>query len=114
MNKMASSTDNKSSRYVQGGLTDLYEKRLGWWDRYTFTKDDTDMVVTLDSKYHQRPDLLAYDMYGSSNYEWLVLQYNNILDIITEFVVGKEIRLPTKSRADRDFLVSQTGGNRVK
>lgn len=110
---MAASTDNKSSRYVNGGLTDKYAKRLGWWDRYQFSYDDTDLVITLSTKYDQRPDLVSYDIYGTANYEWVVLQYNNILDIVTEFVVGKDIRLPTFERLNRDILIRSTGGKKV-
>ena len=36
---MSKSTERRSSRYVQGGLTDVYDQRLGWWERYELDID---------------------------------------------------------------------------
>lgn len=110
---MANSTDKRNSRYVQGGVTDRYSQRLGWWERNIFEWQDDDVVIEITAEYHQRPDKVAYDMYGNRDLIWLVLQYNTILDVTTEFVVGKTIRLPTQSRTSREILISSTGGNKV-
>lgn len=107
------STDNSSSRYVQGGLTDVFANRLGWWDGYELTTATDDIVLVLAPKYDKRPDLLAYDMYGKSTLMWLVLQYNLIVDINTEFVAGTTITLPSKSRVFSSILTYQAGGNPV-
>lgn len=89
---------NEKSRYRSGGYTELFPNRLGWWERtvYQTSRDDVDYVI--EPKYNIRPDLLAYDVYGSPRYMWLILQYNNILDVNTEFVSGKTISLPTPTR----------------
>lgn len=100
---LKNSSVNPLSRYVQGGLVDVFPNRLGWWEQKPFTATSDDIIVTLTPKYDQRPDLLAYDAYGKSSYIWLVLQYNNILDVTTEFVVGKEIYLPTPQRVLFEF-----------
>jgi hypothetical protein len=94
---------NKKSRYVKGGTTDIYATRLGWWDRYVFSPSRTDVTYTIEQKYHLRPDLLSYTLYGSPVYTWVILQYNNILDINTEFVVGKVITLPTPIRVKTEM-----------
>jgi hypothetical protein len=93
-----SSADNPSSRYVIGGNVDVFPNRLGWWERKIFYASSDDLILILTPKYHQRPEILAYDVYGKATYAWLVLQFNNILDVTTEFVVGKEIHLPTPRR----------------
>jgi hypothetical protein len=108
-----SSANNTVSRYVQGGVTDVYANRLGWWDGFTFPPSSDDVSFTLESKYNQRPDLLAYDMYGKSLLVWFVLQYNGIVDINEEFITGAVIRLPTKSRLFSSIMIYQEGGNVV-
>lgn len=107
------STDNPISRYVQGGLTDVFVNRTGWWDGYELASATDDIKLVLTPKYNTRPDLLAYDMYGKSTLMWLVLQYNLIVDINTEFVTGVTVILPSKSRVFSSILTYQAGGNPV-
>jgi hypothetical protein len=107
------STNNTLSRYVQGGVTDVYQNRLGWWDGFNLERSNDDITFVLDPKYDTRPDLLAYDMYGKATLMWLVLQYNNIVDINEEFVSGATITLPTKSRVFTSILAYQAGGKPV-
>lgn len=97
---MASRSSLKTplSRYVQGGTTEMLGTKIGWWERTILFERSDDIKFTLTSKYHQRPDLLSFAAYGKTSYMWLILQYNNILDINIEFVEGKEIALPSPSR----------------
>jgi hypothetical protein len=108
---MVKSTDRSKSRYVQGGTTDIYPTRLGWWERRTFPKDISDEVFTITTKYHQRPHKLASDKYGFVEYMSFILQYNGILDINTEFVEGAIIYLPTSQRLSLDLSAKTVGGN---
>ncbi len=108
-----SSTDVPLSRYVQGGQTDVFPSRLGWWDGITFTTASDDLKFTLEARYNTRPDLLAYDVYGKSTLMWVVLQYNAIVDINEEFITGVTVILPSKSRLFSSILINQTGGNPV-
>lgn len=103
----------RESRYTQGGLTDRYPTRVGWWERKELKKDDLDITVVIQPAEDRRPDLLAYRVYGKSNLQWLVLQYNAIVDIETEFTTGTEIRLPQPRRVSLDILNQPTGGNPV-
>ena len=104
----------KESRYVQGGTTDRYRNRLGWWERKLFSYEDTDITITLLPSEAGRPDLVAARIYGKATLAWLVLQYNNIVDIETEFTTGTEIRLPSQRRVTLDVMTQPTGGNRVE
>lgn len=108
------SIDDPNSRYVQGGVTDVYPNRLGWWERSppVFATDDI-MITSLAPKYNRRPDLLAYDLYGKAVLQWVVLWYNTIVDINTEFVTGATLRCPSSARLYSSILTSQTGGNPV-
>lgn len=98
------STNNAKGRYVQGGITDEKANSLGWWERKIFPESPDDSTYVLVSRYHKRPDLLAYDAYGSSHLAWLILQYNNIVDINSEFVSGATVKLPTRQRVAQQFL----------
>lgn len=105
------SVNDPKSRYVQGGTTDVYPNRLGWWERTApvFSTDDI-MISALPPKYNRRPDLLAYDLYGKATLAWVALWYNTIVDINTEFVTGATLRCPTSARLFSSILTSQTGG----
>jgi hypothetical protein len=93
-----SSVNRPKSRYSQGGTTEVLKNRIGYWDRRVFPTDSTDIVITLDNQYHRKPWLVAYDVYKDVELMWFILQYNNILDVDTEFVTGTVLRLPTTYR----------------
>lgn len=98
-----SSKNQPASRYSKGGTVEEFDNRLGFWDRKILIADTSDTTITLTPKYHLRPDQLAYDAYGKATYSWVILQYNNILDPITEFVVGAKINLPSAQRILHQF-----------
>lgn len=106
-------TERKESRYVQGGTSDRFPNRVGWWDKKTLPKADTDISIIVQEAEAGRPDLIAFKVYGKTSLQWLVLQYNAIVDITTEIVPGAELRLPTPRRVQLDILTNQTGGNRT-
>lgn len=100
----ASSLKRTHSRYVQGGKTEKYADRLGYWDRYIFKKHPTDELYTIEPIYDRKCWLLANDRYNSVELEWFIYQYNTILDPHTEFVAGQQILLPTPNRLFNDIL----------
>jgi len=112
-NKRGFNVVKTSTRYTRGGTADVYTTRVGWWERVEMVSDATDnfYVVTRDTE--RRPDLIAYDTYGDPAYAWLVLQFNNIVDINEELVSGVTIKLPTSSRLNTVLLANSSGGNTV-
>ena len=106
-----SSTQQKNGRYVQGGSTDVYKNRLGWWERETIAASDDDIEIEIGARYEGRPDRLAADYYGKSSYMWVVLQFNSILDINTEFTLGKTIRIPTYQRVLFEITTKPNNSN---
>jgi hypothetical protein len=102
------SLDNKNTRYVQGGISTLKQNSIAWWNRAPdFTKrSDTDIIIfSLPVLYAGRPDLLAFDLYQNNNLEWVILQYNNIVDINEEFVTGAYLIVPSKDRLFSSMLI---------
>lgn len=107
---LAKSTLFNKSRYVHGGTTVSYPNRLGWWTRRKLPISDDDIFITINARYNKRPWNVAHDYYGSSDLKWVILQYNNILDVNLEFVTGAVIRIPTPQRMGLEFLSGTTGG----
>lgn len=58
-----------------------------------------DFVYAIEPQYAHRPDLLSYDLYGTSKLWWVFIQRNmDILqDPIYDFVPGVEIYIPKKT-----------------
>lgn len=67
--------------------------------------DVDDILYEIEPQYHNRPDLLAYDLYGSSKLWWVFVQRNldKMNDPIFDFAVGKQIYLPKKSRIQEEL-----------
>lgn len=55
-----------------------------------------DPIYTIEPQYTHRPDLLAFDLYGTPKLWWVFIQRNmNVLqDPIFDFVPGVKIYLP--------------------
>jgi hypothetical protein len=107
------SLDKSNNRYVQGGTTALSNNRLGWWERLSLGRDINETYFTVTGKYCVRPDLISYDQYGNEEYAWLVLQYNNIVDLNEELTNGATIKLPSMSYVLQNILPRSTQ-NRAK
>lgn len=107
---MISSLTRQHSRYVQGGDTQKFADRIGYWQRRIIPRHDTDETIILEAKYDRKPWLLAHDKYQDVELMWVILQYNTILDIETEFVAGVELRLPTATRLFMDILSRRVQG----
>ena len=112
-----SSVLKKNTRYVQGGDTEVFPKSLGWWEkRIDIPKnqpDDIPFPITL--QYQYRPDTVAFLKYGRTDVDWIVLQYNDIVDINEQFIAGRVISLPSATRLftsilDRNIKYQQQRG----
>lgn len=104
------STQLKTSRYVHGGSTEVSKDTLEWWERRKFGRSPSDMRYVVENKYEGRIDLLAYAFYDDPKLWWIIAQYNNILDPITEIVPGTVLIIPTKDRVMTEFLTRKMGG----
>ena len=70
-------------------------------------KEDDDLTFTINRTYQYRPDLLAYDLYGTPRLWWVFAQRNpNVIeDPIYDFTIGKTIQLPKMSNLKNDLGV---------
>jgi len=60
--------------------------------------DTTDVQYQIDAIYRNRPDLLAYDLYGDASLWWVfaVRNPNTIQDPVFDFLPGAIIFIPKK------------------
>jgi len=104
----------KNSRMLQGGTSEVIDTYIGWWERRDIPKDDiADIAYTITKVYEFKPDLIAYDYYGKNGLGWVVLQYNNIIDVNEQLAAGTTILLPSKSRMFYQILSSPVGAKRI-
>ena len=73
--------------------------------RRNFAIEDDDQTYTIERTYAYRPDLLAYDLYGTPRFWWVFAQRNpdQIEDPIYDFKPGVTIQLPKPSNVNADL-----------
>lgn len=113
-NRTNNSTESQNSRYVQGGMTDRYKTRLGWWEKQEIAPATDDILITIQAREVGRPDLIANRLYQKAELAWLVLQFNNIIDPVVELTVNKQLTMPSPSRVMLNILTHTTGGKEIK
>lgn len=71
------------------------------------TKLASDTLYAIDKFYEYRPDMLAYDLYGSAALWWVFAARNpNVLkDPLFDFAAGNTIYLPSKEQLKTDLGV---------
>jgi len=104
------SLSKKYSRMLNGGTVEIVGDKYGWWERRDMEKDVAgDIKVTINEIFHKKPHLVSYYYYQTPTLFWLILQYNNIVDIDEEFIRGRVITVPEKYRA-----LTELAGNNVQ
>jgi len=93
---------NNTSPYFN---TDENEIVLGLYVPRTITADADDVSYTIDRIYAYRPDLLAFDLYGTPRLWWVFAQRNpdEIEDPVYDFEPGVTIQLPKLSNLQKDL-----------
>ncbi len=84
---------DSTSPYFNTGFTEFY---LDVMTNRPIPKEDDDQSFEINLTYQYRPDLLAFDLYGTSKLWWVFYQRNpNTLQAPPlDFSVGKTIYLP--------------------
>ena len=95
---------SKTSPYFETPQNNI---SLGQFVRRRFTIEDDDQSYTVERTYAYRPDLLAYDLYGTPRLWWVFSQRNpdQIEDPIYDFKPGVTIQLPKPANITRDLGV---------
>jgi len=82
----------RNTSIVEGKYLDIYESTVTNLQEYNLVEKE------ISPKYHQRPDLMAHDLYGNSKLWWVFLEFNqdDLEDPILDFVSGLTILVPTR------------------
>jgi hypothetical protein len=94
---MAKTAYDATSPYYSTPQTRWY---LGPIKLRNILPDLSDQTMVVAAKYHNRPDLLSYDLYGTPAYWWVFMLCNMdlIRDPIWDLTSGMTIRAPAASR----------------
>ena len=87
---------SKASPYFNTSIVNNYLDVLNFRD---IPKERDDILFELTATYENRPDLLAYDLYGDAKLWWVFAVRNRsvIKDPIFDMVPGVKIYLPKAS-----------------
>ena len=71
----------------------------------TITAEEDDQTYTIERTYAYRPDLLAFDLYGTPRLWWVFVQRNpdQIEDPVYDFKPGVTVQLPKKDNLLKDL-----------
>lgn len=86
-------TNRTGTRYANTSVRDFY---LDLWVPIEIAPSYADKSMILAAKYHERPDLLSYDEYGTVDYWWVFMERNKdvLFDPIYDFKAGIVIIVP--------------------
>ena len=78
--------------------TGLYRLGLDVMDHRSIPRFADDRLFEIEPKYNLRPDLLAYDLYGSEKLWWVFAARNPsaLKDPLFHFVTGNKIFVPKR------------------
>ena len=101
----------KNSRFVSGGVSEVNQTAIEWWERRYFSTDPTDSIYVVESRFVGRLDWIVGIHIGEKFVQnwWVVAMINNILDPYTEIYEGRVLYIPTRERMS-SILEGKLGG----
>lgn len=93
-------TYKRSSPYFTTTINNLYLELI---NLRIISQDKEDVDYVIENQYKNRPDLLAFDLYGDPKLWWIfVLRNRSILkDPIYDFIPGTKIKVPKKENINQ-------------
>jgi hypothetical protein len=87
------------NQYSSTPVTDFYLDIVKFPTAEELLRNKTAEIIVVDPKFEYRPDLLSYDLYGSSNYWWVIVLLNRtqLQDPIRDLKPGMVLRVLPKS-----------------
>lgn len=102
--KKAERNDSDLSRfaYMEAGT------RKSFWEwKKDISESSVDMKDTTflidHEKFVNRPDAIAYEVYGNSKYWWLIALRNDIKEPFYEFFKGRTLKIPSLVAAKKEL-----------
>jgi hypothetical protein len=91
MTRYTSDSVYRNTKIVDSKYLDILQNSIDDIDNYDIKK------ITITNKHNQRPDLLAYELYGNAKLWWVFAEFNQdkLIDPIIDFKSGLQIIVPT-------------------
>ena len=91
-NKYRTDSTYRQTKVVDNKYLDIYQSPV------TDLVNTETTTIKITSKYHQRPDILAHDLYGNAKLWWVFAEFNQdtLNDPILDFKSGLIITYPTR------------------
>lgn len=85
--------DKPANPYYGTSVRDFY---LDLWNAREVPPSSNDELLVIQPKHDKRPDLLAYDIYGTPRLWWVFAMRNKdvLIDPVEDFVAGTTIYIP--------------------
>lgn len=85
----------QTSQYLNTPIRDFY---LDVLTLRRIPPSANDRIITIESKYENRPDLFANDFYGSPRLWWIIVVRNPdvLIDPLADFTAGTQIFVPSQ------------------
>lgn len=92
-----------SSPYINTPVKDFY---LDLWVPPVVEAQEDDQAVIIAPSHHERPDKLAYAVYGTPNLFWVFWARNKdiLIDPINDFTSGTRIMVPSADYISRAVI----------
>lgn len=92
----------KSSPYFDTPIVSFYRDFLSFRE---LSSSDEDELIAIEDRYAERPDILSFDLYGTTRYWWVFMIRNMdvIKDPIFDMQPGIEIFVPKRERLEREL-----------
>lgn len=92
-------TYDSRSPYKNTNQVNKYVQYLDFWSPIVIVPAVTDQLIKVESKYKNRPDLLAHDLYGTAQLWWIFAARNPdiINDPIYDFKTNITIYVPVRA-----------------
>ena len=75
--------------------TPIYGRYLGYYEHRKIPARVDDFLMVIEhERYVNRPDNLAFDIYGTDNYWWIIPVRNGLQDPIFDMKMGKVLIVP--------------------
>lgn len=96
---MTKVTYQSASPYASTNQADVYLEYLDFWNGPFVFPSSSDAMYVVQAKYDRRPDLLSYDLYGTTGWWWIFAMRNPdiIKDPIYDLKAGITIYVPNKN-----------------
>ena len=74
--------------------TPIVQRHLDVWNPPSFSEPVDESTFVITPELAGRSDKIAYEVYGDSTLDWIILYYNKIFNPFKELSVGTILRIP--------------------